>query len=59
MKLDHVCAGMKMGTWGGMRNDPLFGYGLFPDAALSISEQDISKFVAQNVKVPSETGAHH
>ena len=50
--LDHVNPGMKMDTW----NAPLFGYGLFPDAALNIAEQDINKFEAQNVSAPSQVG---
>ena len=51
--LDHVRPGMKMDTWNELRNAPLFGYGLFPDAALNVAEEDINKFETQHVSVQS------
>ena len=52
--LDHVRPVMKMDTWNELRNTPLFGYGLFSDAALNVTEQDINKFEAQNVSTFSD-----
>ena len=57
--LDHVRPGMKMDTWNELRNAPLFGYGLFPDAALNVAEQDINKFETQQVSVQSCVGPQH
>ena len=57
--LDHVRPGMKMDTWNELRNAPLFGFGLFPDAALNIAEQDINKFETQSVSVQSRVGSQH
>ena len=57
--LDHVCPGMKMDTWNELRNAALFGYGLFPDAALNVAEQDINKFETQHVSVQSRVGPQH
>ena len=57
--LDHVRPGMKMDTWNELRNAALFGYGLFPDAALNVAEQDINKFETQHVSVQSRVGPQH
>ena len=40
--LDHVKNGIKPDTYNQLRNAPLFGYGLFPDAAIRTAEQDIA-----------------
>ena len=39
--LDFVKQGVKQDTMNLLRNAPLFGYGLFPDAAIMSAEQDI------------------
>ena len=57
--LDHVRPGIKMDTWNELRNAALFGYGLFPDAALNVAEQDINKFETQHVSVQSRVGPQH
>ena len=57
--LDHVRPGMKIDTWNELRNASLFGYGLFPDAALNVAEQDINKFETQHVAVQSRVGPQH
>ena len=57
--LDHVHPGMKMDTWNELRNVPLFGYGIFPDAALNMAEHEINKFEARNVSVLSQVGPQH
>ena len=57
--LDHVRPGMKMDTWNELRNAALFGYGLFPDAALNVAEQDSNKFETQHVSVQSRVGPQH
>ena len=41
--LDFVKNGVKQDTMNLLRNAPLFGYGLFPDAAIVTAEQDITK----------------
>ena len=41
--LEFVKAGVKQDTTNLLRNAPLFGYGLFPDAAIMTAEQDIQK----------------
>ena len=53
---DHVRPSMKMDTWNELRNAPLFGYDIFPDAALNVVEQDINKFEARYVSEPSQVG---
>ena len=41
--MDFVKNGVKQDTMNLFRNAPLFGYGLFPDAAIVTEEQDIQK----------------
>ena len=57
--LDDVCPSMKMDTWNKLRKAPLYVYGLYPDGALNVEEQDINKFESHNVSVPSEVGPQH
>ena len=38
--LDHVKNGIKPDTYSQLRNAPLFGHGLFPDAIIRTAEQD-------------------
>ena len=40
--LDHVKNGIKPDTYNQLRNAPLFGRGLFPDAVIRTAEQDIA-----------------
>ena len=40
--LDHVKNGIKPDTYNRLRNAPLFGLGLFPDAVIRTAEQDIA-----------------
>ena len=40
--LDHVKNGIKPDTYNQLRNAPLFGHGLFPDAVIRTAEQDIA-----------------
>ena len=40
--LDHVKNGIKPDTYNQLRNAPLFGLGLFPDAVIRTAEQDIA-----------------
>ena len=40
--LDHVKNGIKPDTYNQLRNAPLFGHGLFPDAVIRTAEQDIT-----------------
>ena len=47
--LDFVKTGVKQDTMNLLRNAPLFGYGLFPDAAIVTAEQDITKYEASSV----------
>ena len=42
--LEHVKSGIKSDTWNQLRNTPLFGYGLFPDAVIRTTEQDIANY---------------
>ena len=41
--LDFVKSGVKQDTLNSLRNAPMFGYALFPDAAIMTAEQDIQK----------------
>ena len=40
--LDRVKNGIKPDTYNQLRNAPLFGHGLFPDAVIRTAEQDIA-----------------
>ena len=55
--LDFVKPGVKQDTMNLLRNAPLFGYGLFPDAAIMSAEQDIQKFETSSVAQRPEPGA--
>ena len=55
--LDFVKQGVKQDTMNLLRNAPLFGYGLFPDAAIMTAEQDIQKFDASSVAQRPGPGA--
>ena len=46
--LEFVKAGVKQDTMNLLRNAPLFGYGLFPDAAIMTAKQDIQKHEASS-----------
>ena len=57
--LDYVKLGVKQDTMNLLRNAPMFGYGLFPDAAIMTAEQDIQKHEASSVAQgpgPGHTG---
>ena len=47
--LDFVKSGVKQDPMNLLRNAPLFGYGLFPDAAIVSAEQDIQKHETSSV----------
>ena len=47
--LEHVKPGVKQDTMRLLRNSPLFGYALFPDAAINTAEQDISKYESAGI----------
>ena len=55
--LEFVKQGVKPDTMNLLRNAPLFGYGLFPDAAIMTAEQDIQKFEASSVAQRPGPGA--
>ena len=55
--LDFVKPGVKQDTMNLLRNAPLFGYGLFPDAAIMTAEQDIQKFETSSVAQRPRPGA--
>ena len=55
--LDFVKTGVKQDTMNLLRNAPLFGYGLFPDAAIVTAEQDITKYEASSVAQGPGPGA--
>ena len=55
--LDHVKPGVKQDTMNLLRNYPLFGYDLFPDAAINTAEQDISKYESSGVASGPGPGA--
>ena len=46
--LEFVKSGVKQDTMNLLKNAPLFGYGLFPDAAIMTAEQDIQKHEASS-----------
>ena len=45
--LDYVKNGIKQDTYNQLRNAPLFGYGLFPDAVIRTAEQDIARVASR------------
>ena len=55
--LDFVKTGVKQDTMNLLRNAPLFGYGLFLDAAIMTAEQDITKYEASSVAQGPGSGA--
>ena len=55
--LDFVKPGVKQDTMNLLCNAPLFGYGLFPDAAIMSAEQDIQKFETSSVAQRPGPGA--
>ena len=55
--LDFVKPGVKQDTMNLLRNAPMFGYGLFPDAAIMTAEQDIQKHEASSVAQGPGPGA--
>ena len=55
--LDFVKTGVKQDTMNLLRNAPLFGYGLFPDAAIMTAEQDIQKHETSSVAQGPGPGA--
>ena len=55
--LDFVKPGVKQDTMNLLRNAPMFGYGLFPDAAIMSAEQDIQKHETSSVAQGPRPGA--
>ena len=55
--LDFVKPGVKQDMMNILRNAPMFGYGLFPDAAIMTAEQDIQKFESTSVAQGPGPGA--
>ena len=55
--LEHVKPGIKQDTWLNLRNAPMFGYGLFPDAVIATAEQDIIKHEATGTALRPGPGA--
>ena len=55
--LDFVKPGVKQDTMNSLRNAPLFGYALFPDAAIMTAEQDIQKAESSSVAQGPGPGA--
>ena len=55
--LEHVKPGIKQDTWLHLRNAPMFGYGLFPDAVIATAEQDIIKHEASSTALRPGPGA--
>ena len=55
--LDFVKSGVKQDTMNLLRNAPLFGYGLFPDAAIVTAERDIQKHETSSVAQGPSPGA--
>ena len=55
--LDFVKPGVKQDTMNLLRNAPMFGYGLFPDAAIMSAEQDIQKHETSSVAQGPGPGA--
>ena len=55
--LDFVKPGVKQDTMNLLRNALMFGYGLFPDAAIMSTEQDIQKHETNSVAQGPGPGA--
>ena len=55
--LEFVKPGVKQDTMNLLRNAPMFGYRLFPDAAIMTAEQDIQKHKASSVTQEPGLGA--
>ena len=55
--LDFVKPGVKPDTTNSLRNAPMFGYALFPDAAIMTAEQDIQKSESSSVAQGPGSGA--
>ena len=55
--LDFVKPGVKQDTMNLLWNPPMFGYGLFPDAAIMSAEQDIQKHETSSVAQGPGPGA--
>ena len=55
--LEHMKPGVKQDTWLHLRNAPMFGYGLFPDAVIATAEQDIIKHEASGSALRPGPGA--
>ena len=55
--LDCVKPGVKQDTLNSLRNAPMFGYALFPDAAIMTAEQDIQKAESSSVAQGPGPGA--
>ena len=58
--LDFVKQGINQDTMNLLRNSPLFGYGLFPDAVIATAEQDIQKHNPSSMaQGPGSGGPQH
>ena len=55
--LDFVKLGVKQHTMNSLRNAPMFGYALFPEAAIMMAEQDIQKAESSSVAQGPGPGA--
>ena len=55
--LDFVKPGVKQDTMNSLRNAPMLGYALFPDAAIMTAEQDIKKTESSSVAQGPGPGA--
>ena len=55
--LDFVKPGVKPDTMNSLRNAPMFGYALFPDATIMTAEQDIQKSECSSVAQEPGSGA--
>ena len=55
--LDNLKAGVKPDTFSALRNCPLNGYALFPDAIIRKAEDEITQF--ENTKRTSQPGSGH
>ena len=55
--LDFVKPGVKQDTMNSLRNAPMFGYTLFPGAAIMTAEQDIQKAESSSVAQGPRLGA--
>ena len=55
--LEYVKPGIKQDTLNLLCNSPLFGFALFPDAAINTAEQDISKYESAGIALGPGPGA--